>query len=307
MGFVQTTKRVIRFGGQSYIRNAWLSLATTVIVAMTLFIISVFVLNVYATKLAMASVENKLDMAVYINDAPSEADVTHFVDEIKQYPEVKEAVYLDKEAVIKEWNQLNLDSKIKNQITPENNPLPRTIKIKATDPEQLDAIATKITNDPFSSNVQMSYRDNRPLIQQLTQEAKQTTRNGIIVSIIFTIIAVTFIYNTIRIVIHFRNDEIGIMKLVGAKDSFIRGPFLVEGILYGFFAGIIAFGGLYFYLRNGLTDAGGQTTGATGLVAAQVFSFFQLYMVEIFGILVSVAILLSMACTWISVRHHLRR
>ncbi len=304
----QSAQRVVRFGIQNYLRNGWLSLAATLILAMTLFIVSVFALQVYVIRATTQSIQDKLDMAVYISDSPSEDDVSHFISDIKAYPEVKEVIYLDKSQVINEWNKLHVDQKIKSQVNEANNPLPRTIKLKAHNPEDLDKVADRITQSPFNPNIRnMSYRNNRPVIQQLLAQSKRTTRNGIVVSTIFIILAIVFVYNTIRIIIRFRQDEISIMKLVGATDSFVRGPFIVEGALYGVVAGLMALVGLYFYIQNGLSESGAGIATPDSVVADQLLSVFGHYLPVIAPTLIGFAVVLAIACSWISVHHHLKR
>jgi cell division transport system permease protein len=304
----ETARRIIRFGVTNYIRNGWLSLAATFVVAMTLFTVSVFALQNYVIKSATKSIQDKLDMSVYITDTPSEEEVATFVTTIKMYPEVKEVIYLNKTQVIEEWNKFHVDQKIKNQINAENNPLPRTIKIKTFDPASLDTIATRINESTFAPNIRnVSYRNNRPVIQQLTAQSKKTIRNGLIISSIFMIIAVIFVYNTIRLIIRFRQDEISIMKLVGATDSFIQGPFLIEGALYGIVAGVVTLIALYFYLKNGLSESTTLIASPDALVAEQLLQFFTSHVFLIGAALIGAAVLLAIGCSWVSLYKHLKR
>lgn len=303
----ETIKRISHFGFQNYLRNGWLSLAATFVVAMTLFIISFFLLQTYTIRSTTESVANKLDMSIYINDTPSEEDVATFIAQIKTYPEVKEVTYLNKSQVMDEWNKLHVDEKIKSQVNEQNNPLPRTIKVKAYDPEQLQAIVDNVNKTAFEPNIQnISYRNNRPIIQRLAAQSKQTTRKGIIVSTIFVLITIVFVYNTIRIIIRFRQDEISIMKLVGATDAFVHGPFLVEGALYGVVAGVLTFVALYFYLQNGLSDNAAIIGTGDSSLAEGVFQLFRLHGAIIAGLLSATGVFLAVACSWISVRLHLK-
>lgn len=306
----ETAHRILRFGIQNFIRNGWLSLAATLMMTMTLFVVSVFLLQTYVIKTTTRSIQDKLDMAIYITDTPSEDEVAEFLNQIKKYPEVREVTYFNKEQVIAEWNKLHVDQKIKSQVSAENNPLPRTIKLKAHNPESLDAVADHINNSKFSNDKyirNVSYRNNRPIIQQLVEQSKKVKRNGAIVSIIFGIIAVVFIYNTIRIIIRFREDEISIMKLVGATDSFVRGPFMIEGMLYGVIAGILTIVALYFYLQNGLSESLSSIANPDTLIAQEVFETFKTNILPLTVSLVGSAVLLSLACSWLSLRHHLKR
>ncbi len=305
-----TLERVLRFGVLNYVRNGWLSIAATFVLAMTLFIVSTFTLEAYVTRLATRSIQNKLDMAVYINDTPSEDQVAKFVADLRQLPEVKDVVYLNKDQVIAAWNTLPVDDRIKNQINPENNPLPRTVKIKLHDPTQFDAVHTKIQATDFATggNVRkLSYGDSRPIIQSLITRSQKAIRDGLIVSAIFIIIAIIFVYNTIRIIIHFRQDEITVMKLVGATDSFIRGPFIVEGALYGLLAGLLTLPALYLYIRNGLPESSTVIATPDTLIARELMTVFQANISQVGGSLILFAIALAVICSWFSVRHHLKR
>jgi cell division transport system permease protein len=304
---MENFKRVLRFGLQNYLRNGWLSLATTFILAMTLFIVAVFSLQTYVIKTTTKSIEDKLDMSIYMNDAPSEESVLGLVAEVRAYPEVKHVEYLDKHRVIEEWKKLQVADSIKEHVNEQNNPLPRTIKVQATDPALLDSIADKINVSTLSGELRMSYRDNRPVIQHLIAQSKKTTKNGIIVSSIFIVIAIVFVYNTIRIIIRFRQDEIAIMKLVGATDSFVRGPFMVEGVLYGVFAGLITLVALFFYLQNGLSESTSVVTSPDSLVAEGLFQFFSDNIVMLGGGLIGLAVILAVLCSSISVHYHLKR
>ncbi|HEY1074733.1 MAG TPA: permease-like cell division protein FtsX, partial [Patescibacteria group bacterium] len=123
----EATRRVVRFGVQNYWRNGWLSLAATLMMAMTLFIVSVFALQAYVIKITTKSIQDKLDMSIYVSDTPSEDAVAKLVSDLKATSEVKEVIYLDKSKVMSEWQKLQVDQSIKDQVNNDNNPLPRTI------------------------------------------------------------------------------------------------------------------------------------------------------------------------------------
>ena len=308
MSPTESVRRIVRFGFQNYFRSGWLSLAATLVMAMTLFTVSVFVLQAYVNKVTTKSLLDKLDMAVYINDNPKEEDVTAFVAKVKSYPEVKQVIYLNKDQVIVEWNKLPVTQKIKGQVTAENNPLPRTLRIQTYDVKDLDTTYNRINQDSFASNIHsISYGDNRPVIKPLDALAKNRVRDGLILSTIFITIAIVFIFNTIRIIIRFRQDEIGIMKLVGATDWFVRGPFIVEGALYGIIATFVTLAALYFYLQSGLTDSTVGITSPDSLVAGAMFTYYKGHLFEIGLVLMAGAVAIAAVFSSISVHYHLKR
>lgn len=302
-----TLRRLAQFGWKNFWRNSWLSVATIVTLVVTLFTISVFALQTYVIRSQTNILKDKLDMSVYVADGPSDADVQGFANTIKQYPNVSKVEFLDKNAVLQAWNQLQADSKIKDLVTPDNNPLPRTIKIKATDPSYLGAIADKINKSSFAPNVKkISYQDNSAVIQQLTNDAKKSTKDGIILGVIFLLISILVVYNTIRLIIHFRQEEIGIMKLVGANNWFVRGPFYVEGIFYGIFAGLLTVPALYFFLKNNLTAPSTFIGSSQSYVNDQLFSYYQAHLWVIALVLAAAAAVIAVVCTGLSLRRHLK-
>jgi cell division transport system permease protein len=301
----ETARRIFRFGLINYIRNGWLSLATTVILVLTLFIAATSGLRAYDTHLTANSVKDKLDMSIYVKDDPKEEDVAGFVAKLKVFPEVREVVYLDKAKVLEEWNKFRVSPIIKGQVSDSNNPLPRTIKIKAHDPKDLETIFNRINEDTFAQHIsRISYGDNRPIIQGLADQSKQNIRNGLIVTAIFVVIAILFVYNTIRLVIRFRQDEIAVMKLVGASDSFVRGPFIVEGALYGLIAGVITLPLVYYYLQKGLAQNNQLADVST---PTQLLDLFIAHLPLLSISVIGGAMVLTILCSWISVHQHLRR
>lgn len=303
---METLRRVIRLGVQDYWRNSWLSFSASVVVGVTLFIVAIFMLQASVIKQTTSSIQDKLDMAIYLSDGPSEEDVATFVQEVKVLPGVREIVYLNKEQVMAEWQGLNVDDRIKSQVTAQNNPLPRTIKVKTTDPAELDSVAATVGGLPFKEHIRnVSYRNNGPVIQSLNAQAKQSVRNGIVIGSIFGVIAIMFLYHTIRVMLKFRSDEIGVMKLVGATDAFVLGPFLVEGVLHGLLGGLIAFFGLWIYVTNGLSGGSTVLSGTSGLVSQGLADSFMAHRMAALAGLLGVGVIISLLCVWLSLRRHL--
>lgn len=303
MTMFESARRIVRMGVVDWWRNGTLSLSATAIVGVTLFIVAVFTLQVIATRATARAIQNKLDMAVYLSDGPSEDEVSAFVGFVRAVPGVKTVAYLNKDEVMAEWQGLSIDERIKSQVTSQNNPLPRTIKIKTDDPNQLDTVAAAISGSAFAPNIRnLSYRNNRPVIQTLNDKAKTSVRNGGIVSGLFGLISILFLYHTIRLMIHFRADEIRVMKLVGATNAFVSGPLLIEGILYGLFGGLLAFGALWLYIRNGLT----APTAGDALVGQAIGAYVAARWPSIAGELVGLGVMGAAISVWLSLGRHLK-
>lgn len=303
---IESLRRIVRFGFQNYWRKGWLSLAATLVVALTLFIISVFTLQVVVIRSTIKSIENRLDISIYLDDDLSQESTDQFIAQIKSMSQVKEVEFLDKAAVLTEWQKLNLDSRIKEKVTQDDNPLPRTIKIKTNDPTQLEGLVAEINRTKFVGSIHdISYRNNRPVIEQLISQSQKTMRNGVTLGVIFFIISIAFVYNTFRIVIQFRQDEIAVMRLVGATHSFILGPYLVEGTLYGLLGGGAACIAIYFFVQNGLTEGVSALGTPSDVISTELANLFIRLRVWLFSGVVVSAVIISLLCSWFSVRRYI--
>jgi len=168
-------------------------------------------------------------------------------------PEVKLVEYVSKDKALEIFKEKHKDdetiSKALEQIA--QNPLLASLNIKAENPEEYSVIASYLNNksiEPFIDNV--SYGQNATVIKRLSEILKTAKRGGISVTIFMSLLAILITFNTIRLAIYSSRESITIMRLVGGANYFVRGPFLVEAVLYGVFATIITmiivFPTLYF-------------------------------------------------------------
>ncbi len=234
--------RVIKTALISLWRNRGLSFVSTLIMVLTLVIISVFLsLNIVTNRVTDA-LENKIDMAAYIKDEASDDQITALKRMLSNRSDVLEIKYLSKQDALARWQERYRDNeKIKNVVSEDNNPLPRSLEIKTKRTENLDDIAKLLSDQQFSYIIQeLSYAKNRDIINRLVKITQFIKITGWSLSALFVVISIIVIYNTIRLTIFARSYEIEIMKLVGASDWYVRGPFIIEGLAYGIFATIIA-------------------------------------------------------------------
>lgn len=248
--------RVFRLGFNNFWRNWWLSIASVLVMAVTLFIVGVFSVQTVVILKTTQGIQDKLDLSVYFNDDVPEATIQDIRRSIANRPDVKSVDYVSKEKAFEIFQDRPASEKVKSLITPENNPLPRSIVIKAQDPSQLAVIAKVFEADQYSQQVRrISYQDNQNVVDTLVQTETTVRRNGIILTIIFILLSFILIYNTTRIVILSRSDEIEIMRLVGATEAFVRWPFILEAALYGVLGAMIAFGSLFLFLKFDLANS----------------------------------------------------
>ncbi len=253
---IRSLGRVFRLGFVNFQRNWWLSIASVLVMAVTLFIVGVFSVQTVVILKTTEGIRDKLDLSVYFNDDVPDDAIQDIRRSIANRPDVKSVDYISKEKAFQIFEERPGSEKVKGLITPENNPLPRSIVIKAQDPPQLSVIAKVFEGDQYGQQVRrISYQDNQNVVDTLIQTERTVRRNGIILTAIFVILSFILIYNTTRIVILSRADEIEIMRLVGATEAFVRWPFVIEAALYGVLGAAVAFGALFLFLRFDLANS----------------------------------------------------
>lgn len=237
--------RTTKFASLHFWRNLWISAITIFILTLTLFIVSlVATLNLLATQTIQA-VEEKIDIDIYFKAGTDEKDILSAKLYLEDLPEVSTVRYISKEEALNSFkeehaNELDIQSALAEL---DNNPLPATLSVQAQTLDQYPTVITAFEASEYNSLVEdKNFSDHQAVIEQLSNITKRIYQGGLIVSAIFVLISVIMLYNTIRVAIYSHREELGIMKLVGATNWFIRMPFIFEGVLYAFFASLLAGG-----------------------------------------------------------------
>lgn len=204
-------------------------------IAMSLIIFGVFLLiNANLSYLATV-VTSKLEIRVFLNDDTSQAEQERFGTVLRQMPHVKKATFVDKTEAWKSFrkNYPNLDL----EEVVEDNPLPNSYKVVLSDNEQIVPLASKIRSyKTYVSDVVYG----GDIAKRMSNFSRLVKVSGSILVIFLTTATLFIIVNTIRLTVLNREDEIAIMKLVGATNAFISGPFIIEGLLIGLSGASIA-------------------------------------------------------------------
>ena len=240
-----TILRVFRYGLNNFSRNAWLTTAATAVMTVTLLV----VLTTFTARMIFSDTitqfRQKIDVSVYLKDDVEQSEVNRFAEELGQVPIVTQVEYISKERAREIFSEQNKEelSNLEALGELDGNPLPASLRIKTRDPNQLDAlnaVITKPENKELQSSEPSSSGERRAAIDTIANVSQFTEIAGLVTGSIFVVISVMIIFNTIRMAIFNRRDEIEIMKLIGAEKSFVRGPFLVEAGLYGVLAAIVS-------------------------------------------------------------------
>jgi cell division transport system permease protein len=239
-----TFGRMIKAGMQNFIRNATLAIAAIAVMVITLSII-LFSLIANATfSNTIQQITDKIDISVYLKDSITTEQKDNFVSELERIPNVKSVKYLSKEdalAAYKKQNENNLDLLL--AISQTDNPLPATIQIKPRDPNKISEIQAFLDKPEFKElqSDSTSYSgDRKTALDNITSATKFMRQAGLVGVVVFAFVSMLIIFNTIRMAIFNRRDELQIMRLLGASTGFIRGPFIVETVLYGVVSAIIS-------------------------------------------------------------------
>lgn len=299
-----TFLRVLKLGLVNFWRNRWLSLAATLVMTLTLLIISIFTMMTLVIGKTTDSIRDKMDITVYFNDSAMVDQVVDFQHKIAARSDVKEVKYVSKEEALEIFKSQQAGKNVANLIDPNENPLPRSLEVKAMKAENLDQVAQFLDQKEFKPMIHsISYKENKVVIDRLIGITTFLKKIGWIFSSIFVLISILVILNTIRLTILTRKNEIEIMRLVGANDSFIKVPFVIEGLLYGIIATIVA----TILIKIGMqimTPLMDQYLGIS--VSQQMNRFFSGNFLSIIGLEFLVGIVIGVGCSLISIRKYLK-
>ncbi len=235
--------RQIKIAFQGFFRNFWLSLATIIIILLSLFSISLLIGFNIITRQATHLVEERINLGIYFKPEVSLEKIQEAKSFLENLPSVKEVKYISKDEALKEFKKKHQDNPIisKSLEELEENPLSDSLIVKAKKIEDYATIINLFNNSGYADLVwSKKYNENyKGIIQKINHISKNVQLVVLIITLIFIFIAVLIIVNTVRIGIYTYRGEISIMRLVGANSSFIRGPFIWQSILYGVIAWIL--------------------------------------------------------------------
>ncbi len=300
--------RIVKTGAQNFIRNATLAIAAIAVMVITLAII-LFSLIANATfGNTIAQITDRIDISVYLKDTITEDQKDDLINDLEQIENVKEVNYLSKEDVLdayKEQNQENLDLQL--AISQTDNPLPATIQIKPLDPNKIQEIQTYLDKGEVKAlqSDETSYSgDRKTALDKITQAAQFLQRAGLVSVFVFATVSMLIIFNTIRMAIFNRRDELQIMRLLGASTWYIRGPFVVETIIYGVVSAIIsvALCNMLFVISASAFDA--SSLGLLDIKYAN--DYFREYFWVILAAQLAIGILIGAASSVIATRRYLK-
>lgn len=244
-----TFLRMFKYGFDSFIRNSWLSVAATAVMTITLLIIFTTFVAQNVLNDTVAALRNKVDMSIYLKTETTKADGDELITELQKLSSVKSVSYISAESARNQIIEANkADNNSMDAIKEATNKLPATLRVvvnNINDTTQLQKFVDDniVLKDHLNPDYKPSFAgERRNTIQSIARAVDFAQKAGIGAGSVFMIISALIIFNTIRMAIFNRREEIQMMKLIGANQAFIRGPFLVEASIYGVIAAVIAAG-----------------------------------------------------------------
>jgi len=297
-------KRVLKFGWQGFIRNKGLSLQVVFIMAVAVFLITSFFLAKGTAGFLMAEVQKRVDLSVYFKETVTEDEVLEVKGELSKFSEEIQAIeYVSKEmaqALFQEDHKAD-DLWLEALEEVEGNPFPASLNIKSDNPVHYATISSFLEASDFSDMIgRISYNQakNQRAIERLFDLNTALKIGGIAFILIVGVLIILITSNIIKLTIVARQEELTTMRLVGASNWFVKGPFLVQSILYGLFAvvavNLLFFGGLYLFNAN----------IQTWLLRFDLLGYFQVNFLSFLSFQFVFVVLLGMLSSLVAVRKY---
>lgn len=302
-----TFRRILTSGAKNFGRSGLVSFATVLIMTATLVIIGMLMFLSATLSHTLASIQDKVDINVYFVTTASEGEIAGVRSTLENLPQVASVTYTSREEALAAFRERHSGDDLTIQALDQlgENPLGASLAVRAIDPSQYQTIVNFLSNDsnlPGGSTdliERINYYQNKTVIDRLTSAIDATQAAGLAIVLIFAIMSVIIAFSTVRLAIYSARDEIAVMRLVGASNMFIRGPFIVAGVIGGVVASIIAL--ILFYPA---TYYAGQSL-SVWLGGFNLFSYYLQNFAIIFLVIVGSGILLGAVASFVAVRRYL--
>ena len=271
-------------------RNMALTVAAVMVTALSLFILGVVSTMVHTGNGVAADMKERVDeIRVFLKDTVTSEERASIQNFIQKMDEVKSATYISKDDAMREYKEMfKEDPAMLQEI--EGNPLPASFRVRMKDPKYNAVVAKRLETRPEVSedaSGKKEIKNEQNVVEKVLRITGMVKSIGVLVTIAFGIVAVALVAITIRMAIYSRRKEIGIMKLVGATNWFIRWPFMVEGVIEGFLGAMFAIV-VTVILHSTLIERFGKAIGISGLVSGG-YTALLAFLLCFFGIIIGAA------------------
>lgn len=295
--------RIIKSGFQSFIRNGLLSSATVVVMTLTLLVCSGLIIFGNATTSVIQSIESKIDISIYFKTNVSENQILAIKKNLEQLNEVANVEYISQDDALATFKERHKDDPVILQSLEElgYNPLSAALNIKAKNPQNYEGIANYLEKEVSPEFVdKINYSQNQVIIDRLIKITDTVKKGGLVLALVLALVVFLITFNTIRIAIYSNRESIGIMRLVGATSSLIRGPYVIQGFIIALAASILAMI-ILIPLMNSIAPSFNNFIPEFNIV-----SYFWSHFFYLFGIQLLVGLILTTISSAVAIRKYLR-
>lgn len=300
-------KRIVRSGFVGFWRNAFVSLAAVFVMTVALFVIGSTILLDQLLGVSLQNIQSKVDINVYFVTSAEEESILSLKNSLEALPEVAEVTYTSSNEALELFRQRHKNDETIIQGLDElnENPLGATLAIRARETSQYEGISQFLEDKKSNQTPQeplideINFVKNKNAIDKLTSIIGAVERSSLVTMAFLIVASILITFNTIRLAIYTTREEISVMRLVGASNTFIRGPFMLQGTMYGLIAGVLAILLLYPILLW----IGPETEV---FFEFNIFTYFVSEFTRIFGLIVGLGMALGLVSSILAVSRYLR-
>lgn len=300
----RTFLRHLREGTKNVFRNGWMSVASITSIIVSLLILGVFILLVLNVNAFADEADSQVQISAFLNTKVDQKSIENIQTEIGNMPEVSRVTFVSKSQGLKDFKQkLGENGKdLLDGYTEATNPIPDTLKVEVVEPSTVPFVATKISalNEKYKTAPIYKVNYGKGTIEKLFKVTRAIRNVGLVFVIGLGVMAMFLISNTIRVTILARRREIGIMKLVGATNYFIRWPFFIEGGLIGLIGSVVTVIVLYFGYYQLVQSVSQDITIPIHLISLQSVGM------PLAGLLIGLGLLIGVWGSTVSIRKFLK-
>jgi len=300
-------KRVLKTGFINFWRNGVVSLSAVLVMVITLFVIGTIIITSALLTQSLENIRNKVDVNVYFKTNATEEDIDQVKKSLENLPEVAFVEYISKDQALEDFRERHKNDQKTLEALDEldTNPLGAVLNIKAKETSQYESVATFLeenypTELDSSAVDKVNYFQNKETIETLTSIIDAGERLGAILAIAFAIISIVITLNTIRLAMYISREEISVMKLVGAGHSYISGPFIVTGAMYGAVSAIVTLI-LFYPITYWLGPITQKFFGTLSAFEYYLSSFGEIFLIIFFS-----GILIGSISSFLAIKRYLR-
>ena len=305
--FATNLRRIAKTGFHSFWRNGSVSLAAVLIMVVALSAIGSIMFMNAVFDATLLGIQDRVGVNVSFVPEAKEQEVLELKTELEALPEVDHVGYVSREEALINFREKHKDEQIILRSLDEvsENPFGARLDIRAKEPSQYQGVAdfivdknTSFSGDPIIDEV--SFLENKVAIERLSKIITSTEALGFVLAVVLAVISVLITFNTIRLTIYVSREEIGVMRLVGASVSYIRGPFVFTGIMYGLVAGLLTLALFYpvTLWLGGLTER--------FFIGINIFEYYTSNFGQIFIVVIGSGIIMGAISSYLAVMRYLK-